>query len=71
MADLYGALLAAAEEAKKENDELENTKALLNDTRSQVNELYSQNYELKKKLKTFGELLQQIAKDLIEIGDYY
>ena len=71
MADLYGALLAAAEEARKSKDDLESTKALLNDTRSWVNELHAQNHELKQKLKVSGELLQQIAKDLIEIGNSY
>lgn len=71
MANLYGALMAVAEEAKKEHEELENTKALLEDTRNWVNELYGQNQDLKKKLKVSGELLQQIAKDLIEIGDSY
>jgi septal ring factor EnvC (AmiA/AmiB activator) len=71
MADLYGALMAAAEEAKKEHEELEQTKAMLDDTRNWVTELYNQNHELKKKLKISGELLQQIAKDLIEIGDSY
>jgi hypothetical protein len=63
--------MAAAEEAKKEHEELENTKALLEDTRNWVNELYCQNQDIKKKLRVSGELLQQIAKDLIEIGDSY
>lgn len=71
MADLYGALMTAAEEAKKEHDEHEQTKAELRDLRGLVDELYNQNYNLKKKLKVSGELLQQIAKDLIEIGDSY
>jgi FixJ family two-component response regulator len=71
MADLYGALMAAAEEAKKEHDEHEQTKVELKDLRGLVNELYCQNRDLKKKLKVSGELSQQIAKDLIEIGDSY
>ena len=71
MADLYGALMAAAEEAKKEHDEHEQTKVEFKDLRCLVNDLYCQNRDLKKKLKVSGELLQQIAKDLIEIGDSY
>jgi len=65
MADLRGALLAAAEEADKMQDqidanevdlrntqaELENTRQLLLDTRCIVEELYNKNETLKRQLK--------------------
>lgn len=69
MADLYGALLAAAEEAKKDKEEHEELRKILLDTRDLVNELYSQNYELKKKLKTTGKILQEMAETLISTAD--
>ncbi len=71
MADLYGALMAAAEEARKEHDELETTKADIKDLRAMVGDLVNQNYTLKQKLKASGELLQQIGANLASLDDSY
>ena len=69
MIDLRGALLAAAEEAEKLQQESAQNKAMLDDTRNWVNEIYNQNYELKKKLKAAGELMQQMAETLISAAE--
>jgi len=83
MADLRGALLAAAEEADKMQDqidanevdlrntqaELENTRQLLLDTRCIVEELYNKNETLKRQLKNTGELMHNMAEILISAAD--
>ena len=83
MADLRGALLAAAEEAEKMQDqidaneadlrntqaELENTRQLLINTRNLVEELYTKNEGLKKKLINAGELMHNMAEILISATD--
>lgn len=83
MADLRGALLAVAEEAEKmqvqldtnEVDlhntqaELENTRQLLLNTRNLVEELYTKNEKLKKKLINAGELMHNMAEILISATD--
>lgn len=83
MADLRGALLAAAEEAEKMQDqidtnevdlrntqtELENTRQLLINTRNLVEELYTKNERLKKKLINAGELMHNMAETLLSAAD--
>jgi hypothetical protein len=83
MADLRGALLAAAEEAEKMQDqidaneadlrntqaELENTRQLLIATRNLAEELYTKNEGLKQKLIDAGELMTQIAETLLSAAD--
>lgn len=83
MADLYGALMAAAEEAEKMQDqidaneadlrntraELENTRQLLLNTRNLVEELYTKNELLKKKLINVGELMHNMAETLLSAAD--
>lgn len=83
MADLRGALLAAADEAEKlqlqvEANEvdlnntkaaLDNTRQLLIHTRNLVEELYTKNEGLKKKLINAGELMHNMAEILISAAD--
>ena len=83
MADLRGALLAAAEEAEKMQDqidtnevdlrntraELEKTRQLLIATRNLTEELYTKNEGLKQKLIDAGELMTQMAETLLSAAD--
>lgn len=83
MPDLRGALLAAAEEAEKMQDqindnevdlrntqaELDNTRQLLINTRNLAEELYAKNEGLKKKLIATGELMIQMAETLLSAAD--
>ena len=83
MADLRGALLAAAVEAEKMQDqidaneadlrntraELENTRQLLIHTHNLVEELYTKNEGLKKKLIDAGKLMHNMAEILISATD--
>ncbi len=66
MADLYGALLAAAEEAKKSQKELEQTRADLDDAHIRATELEIKNHKLEEKFKRAGELMAQLANIFLD-----
>lgn len=65
MADLYGALMAAANEAKKIQDDLEETKVNVKDLRVQIYDLHTENDKLKKKLRDSGDILVQLINTLM------
>jgi peptidoglycan hydrolase CwlO-like protein len=65
MADLYGALLAAAEEAGRMQADIEETQAEVKDLRVHVYELRTENEKLKNKLKDSGEILVQLINTLM------
>lgn len=61
MIDLRGALLAAAEEAGKMQDELDNQQTRIDMLTSHVDYLEHENTTLKEKLKNVGDLMRQVA----------
>lgn len=65
MADLYGAFMAAANEAKKIQDDIEETKANVEDLRVQIYDLHTENDKLKKKLRDSGDILVQLINTLM------
>jgi hypothetical protein len=61
MSDLYGALLAAAGEAQKMQEDLEQTSVDLRATRELAYELEAKNRNLENKFKKAGELMAQLT----------
>ena len=65
--DLRGALLAAAEEAGKMQEEFEQTRA---DLINYINYIEGENDRLKKKLNRAAELMKQFAEILSDDQNY-